>query len=212
MSRKHILCYGDSVSWGIVPGSRNRHAWEKRWPGMLQQLLGPQARVVEECLNGRTTAWEDPFRPGRNGRDLLSIALQTHAPLDLVIIFLGTNDLQAVHGVSAYESAQGAAALVDIVLAARPEPMTAPAQVLLVAPPRILCPSGAMTEKFRGAEEKSAHFAQWYAKVANERGCHFLDAAQVVAPSPVDGVHFDEAQHQQFAVAIHPLVQRILAL
>lgn len=51
----------------------------------------------------RTTAWNDPFRPSRNGRDLLLPLLQTHAPLDLVIIFLGTNDLQAMYGVSAYE-------------------------------------------------------------------------------------------------------------
>ena len=102
------------MSWGIIPGTRNRHAFEKRWPGILQGLLGLQTRVIEECLNGRTTAWNDPFRPSRRGQDLLLPLLQSHAPLDLVIVFLGTNDLQAMYGVGAYESAQGAATIVDV--------------------------------------------------------------------------------------------------
>lgn len=210
MIRKHVLCYGDSVSWGIVPGSRERHAYEKRWPGILQQLLGPDVRVMEECLNGRTTAWDDPFRPNRNGREMLLPVLQSHAPIDLVIIFLGTNDLQAMYGVTAYESAQGAAALVDIAMSSKPEPMSTPPQVLLVAPPRIVCPAGPMEEKFRGAEEKSVRFTHWYRRVADERGCHFLDAAQAIEPSATDGVHLDEAQHRQFAEAVRPVVQRIL--
>jgi lysophospholipase L1-like esterase len=209
---KHVLCYGDSVSWGIVPGTRQRHPYEKRWTGMLQGLLGPGVRVVEECLNGRTTAWDDPFRPQRNGRDLLLPILHSHAPIDLVILFLGTNDLQSVYGVGAYESSLGAGALVDIVQGCRAEPMEVPPQVLLVAPPRIVCPCGAMEEKFRGAAEKSAQFSRCYRRVADERGCFFLDAAELIAPSAVDGVHLDESQHRQFGAGIHRPVLEILGL
>jgi lysophospholipase L1-like esterase len=97
--KQHVLCYGDSLSWGIIPGTRGRHAHDKRWPMVLQGLLGQETRVIEECLNGRTTAWNDPFRPGRCGQELLLPLLQSHSPLDLVVVFLGTNDLQAMYGV-----------------------------------------------------------------------------------------------------------------
>ena len=207
---KHVLCYGDSVSWGIIPGSRQRHSYEKRWPGILQQLLGPDIRIIEECLNGRTTAWNDPFRPNRNGKDMLLPLLQTHSPIDLVILFLGTNDLQNMYGVTAYESALGAAALVDVIQGCRAEPMAVPSKVLLVSPPRIIRPCGTMEEKFRNAEEKSKAFSHWYKRVADERGCFFLDAADLIQPSAVDGVHLDELQHQQFAAGIHRCVSEIL--
>lgn len=209
MAAKHVLCYGDSMSWGIVPGSRQRHPYDKRWTGILQQLLGNDIRVIEECLNGRTTVWNDPFRPGRNGKDLLLPILHSHAPIDLVIIFLGTNDLQSFYGVGAYESSLGAGVLVDMVQGCRAEPMLLAPQVLLVAPPRIIRPAGTMVEKFHGAGEKSTQFTRCYARIAEERGCSFLDAAEFIQPSKVDGVHLDELQHQQLAVALH---QRVLAI
>lgn len=209
---KHVLCYGDSMSWGIVPGTRQRHPYEQRWTGVLQSLLGVGVRVVEECLNGRTTAWDDPFRPQRNGRDLLLPILHSHAPIDLVVLFLGTNDLQSMYGVGAYESSLGAGVLVDIVQGCRSEPMEAAPKVLLIAPPRIGRPCGAMEEKFRGAAEKSAQFSRCYRRVADERGCFFLDAAELIQASELDGVHLDAPQHRQFAVGIHRRVAQILDL
>ena len=210
MIEHHILCYGDSMSWGIIPGTRQRHAYEKRWTGILQNLLGPTVRVIEECLNGRTTAWDDPFRPNRNGKELLLPLLQAHAPLDLVILFLGTNDLQAMYGVNADASSLGASGLVDTIQSCRAGPMQNPPKVLLVSPPRIANPCGTMVEKFRGAEEKSQDFSRWYRRVAEERGCAFLDATDVIQPSVVDGVHLDEPQHHQFATALHPRVAQLL--
>jgi lysophospholipase L1-like esterase len=205
-----VLCYGDSMSWGIVPGTRLRHAHDKRWTGILQQLLGEGVRVIEECLNGRTTVWDDPFRPGRNGKDLLLPILHSHSPIDLVIIFLGTNDLQSIHGVGAYESSLGAGVLVDIVQGCRAEPMLAASRVLLLAPPRIGKLGVTMAEKFHGAEEKSAQFTRCYARIAEERGCFFLDAAEFIQPSEVDGVHLDELQHRQLAAALHQRLTDIL--
>ncbi|WP_255575856.1 SGNH/GDSL hydrolase family protein [Duganella violaceipulchra] len=210
MAAKHVLCYGDSMSWGIIPGTRQRHPHDRRWTGILQQLLGDDIRVIEECLNGRTTVWNDPFRPGRNGKDLLLPILHSHAPIDLVIIFVGTNDLQAIYGVGAYESSLGAGVLVDIVQGCRAEPMLVAPQVLLLAPPRIGKLGGTMVEKFHGAEEKSSHFTRCYARIAEERGCSFIDAAEFIQPSDVDGVHLDELQHRQLAAALHHRVLAIL--
>jgi lysophospholipase L1-like esterase len=207
---KNVLCYGDSLSWGIVPGTRQRHPYEKRWTGILQQLAGSSVRIIEECLNGRTTAWNDPFRPGRNGKDLLLPILHSHSPIDLVIIFLGTNDLQHIYGVSSYESSLGAGVLVDMIQACCAEPMLIPPKVLLVSPPRIVNPCGIMAEKFRGAAEKSDRFSHWYKRIADERGSFFFDAADVIRPSEVDGVHLDERQHRQLAMGMHRRISDIL--
>ena len=86
---KHVLYFGDSNTWGYVPGSGQRFPLEGRWPGVLQARLGSDWRVIEEGLNGRTTIHEDPERDGRNGRRFLGPLLESHAPLDLLILMLG---------------------------------------------------------------------------------------------------------------------------
>jgi lysophospholipase L1-like esterase len=64
-----ILVYSDSLSWGIIPDSRARLPFNKRWPGVFETVLkerGFCSRVIENCLNGRRTVWDDPFKSGRN--------------------------------------------------------------------------------------------------------------------------------------------------
>ena len=103
----HIFVYGDSMSWGIVPGSRRRLPFESRWPGVLENELqrgGRNTRVTEDCLNGRRTVWEDPFKAGRNGRHGIEQRIEAQSPLDLVILLLGINDFQATHQNLAWHS------------------------------------------------------------------------------------------------------------
>src|SRR5947207_1726959 len=91
----HILIYGDSLTWGIIPGTRQRLVFERRWPRVLEReliQLGSDARVIEDCLNGRRTVWDDPFKPGRNGLLGLEQRIEVNSPLSLVIVMLGTND------------------------------------------------------------------------------------------------------------------------
>ena len=92
---KTILCFGDSLTWGYDPVGPGRHAHDVRWPSVLEAELGGKARVIAEGLNGRTTVFDD-FAAGadRNGARVLPTLLTSHAPLDLVIIMLGTNDMK----------------------------------------------------------------------------------------------------------------------
>ena len=106
---RHILCYGDSNTWGYTPGTGERHAPDVRWTGVLRRLLGEGWEVLEEGMNGRTTVFDNPMSPGRNGSAYLLTCLETHKPLDLVILMLGTNDLRFT---DAWGAAEGAAALV----------------------------------------------------------------------------------------------------
>ncbi|HKQ31741.1 MAG TPA: GDSL-type esterase/lipase family protein, partial [Thermodesulfobacteriota bacterium] len=90
---KSVLCYGDSITWGFNPADGTRFAFDDRWPGILQSELGPGYRIIEESVPGRTTNWDSPYLPDRNGRKSLPLALESHMPVDLVILMLGTNDL-----------------------------------------------------------------------------------------------------------------------
>src|SRR5438034_7195667 len=121
-----IFVYGDSMSWGIVPMTRKRFPFESRWPGVMQIALndaGPAVHVIEDCLNGRRTVWQDPFKPGRNGLEGLQQRIEICSPLSLVILMLGTNDFQFSHPYNdAWSAAQGIAAIVHEIRIAPIEP------------------------------------------------------------------------------------------
>lgn len=122
---QHILVYSDSLSWGIVPTTRRRLPFEQRWPGAMETALcaaGRRVRVIEDCLNGRRTVWDDPFKPGRNGLAGLAQRIEIHSPLALVILMLGTNDFQSMHAHNAWHASHGILALVHAIRTAPIEP------------------------------------------------------------------------------------------
>ena len=211
MNMQHILVYSDSISWGIIPMSRNRFAFNQRWPGILELNLrneGKNVRVIEDCLNGRRTMYEDAIRPGRNGLIGLSQRIEINSPLSLVILMLGTNDFQANHEHTALDAKKGMRALIHEIRHTTLEPGMKMPQILVVAPPPILEPKGDIAAKFNGAEEKCVGLAEAYQALCNELQCHFFDAATVTTSSNVDGVHFDIDQHLTFGNAITEFVKK----
>jgi lysophospholipase L1-like esterase len=206
---KTILCYGDSNTWGYNPATGERFGPTERWAGVLRQSLGPDYWVIEEGLNGRTTVWDDPIEGYKNGHTYLIPCLETHRPLDLVIIMLGTNDLKVRFSLSAYDIANGAGVLVDVVQKSAAGPNDRPPQVLFLAPP-VVTTLTEFSEMFEGAAQKSKRFARHYQRVAEEYGCEFLDAAQVIVSSPLDGIHFELAEHRKLGLAVAAKVKQIL--
>jgi lysophospholipase L1-like esterase len=209
----HILVYGDSLSWGIIPDTRQRLVFERRWPQVLERALsqsGCDVRVIEDCLNGRRTVWDDPFKPGRNGLAGLEQRMEVNAPLSLVILMLGTNDFQSVHQNVAWQSAQGIAALVRAIRRAPIEPGMAVPRILIVAPPPLCTPAGTMAQKFEGGAERGVGVADAYGRVARELECLFFDAGRVIHTSPIDGVHLDADQHQALGRELAPVVAGLL--
>jgi len=176
----------------------------------LLLAAGHSARVVEDCLNGRRTVWEDPYKPGRNGLVGLEQAIEINSPLALVILMLGTNDFQSMHDHNAWHSAQGIAALARAVRRAPIEPGMAVPRLLIVAPPPIQNPKGPIAPKFEGAETKCVGLARAYAEVAIELDCAFFDAGDVTTTSVVDGVHLDANQHLVLARALIKVVAPLL--
>ena len=211
---QQILVYGDSLTWGIIPNSRNRLPFDRRWPGVMEQALaksGHSVRVIEDCLNGRRTVWDDPFKPGRNGLVGLEQRIEVNSPLALVILMLGTNDFQVAHNANPWQSAQGTAALVRAVRRAPIEPGMPVPPILIAAPPQAKTARGEMAEKFAGAEQKSKGLARELEKVAKEWDCGFFDAGKVVSVSKVDGVHLDADQHVKLGAVMAEVVRRLLS-
>ena len=212
---KQILVYGDSLSWGIIPGSRKRLSFDKRLPGVIEtQLLaqGHAIRVIENCLNGRRTAWDDPYKPGRDGSVGLGQTIEICSPLALVVLILGTNDFQVMHQHNAWMSSQGMAKLVTIIRQAPVEPGMPVPDILMVAPPQMLSPKGPVADKFAGAEHKCIGLAEAFKKVAEEQQVYFFDASDVTAASRIDGIHLDEDQHQTLGLALSEVIKCIIEL
>lgn len=211
---RQILVYGDSLSWGIIPDTRGRFSFEQRWPGVLEGelvRLGEKVRVLEDCLNGRRTVWDDPFKPGRNGLEGLEQRIEAQSPLALVIVFLGTNDFQSMHQHNAWHSAQGVAAIVAAIRRAPIEPGMPVPQILVVAPPAIQNAKGAIAPKFEDAEIKAVGLTQEIKEAALQTGCAFFNAGSVTTTSRVDGVHLDEEQQLALGRALAEEVKSLLA-
>jgi lysophospholipase L1-like esterase len=206
---KRILCYGDSNTWGSDPLTGERLDDQTRWTRTLAHALGPDYEVIEEGLNGRTTVWDDPIEGYKNGYLYFLPCLETHRPLDLVVIMLGTNDLKKRFSLSAYDIAQGAGVLVTATQKSAAGRAAKAPPVLLMAPP----PLGKLTdyaEMFEDALEKSKKLGAYFRQVAQELGCAFLDTSSVIVSSQVDGIHFDPQEHARLGQAVAGIVKELL--
>ena len=209
---KIVLCFGDSNTWGFNPVTGDRYPYGTRWPGVLASVLGPGFRVVEEGLNGRTTAFEDSLEEGRNGKRLLPVLLRTHAPIDLIVIMLGTNDVKPRFGLRAEDIGLAMGALADVALASGAGPSFQAPRVLLVSPPPVSClPECFFPSHFDATSiTKSQELPCCFEAVAKERGCGFFDAATAAVCSEIDGVHLDTQGHGGLGEALAGVVQEIV--
>jgi len=197
---KTILCYGDSNTWGYNPDGSGRYPKHIRWTSVLQKELGENFDVIPEGLNGRTTVWDDPVKGEyRNGKKYLLTCLHTHKPLDLVILFLGSNDLRPRYNVTSIEIAESVESLVNIIKKSETGPdMTSP-EVLVIIPPPILIPEEVMhmdylIPEYEKAVEKSKQFPKAFKSVLNGQ-CHLFDSSKYIKTSEIDGMHLVPESH-----------------
>jgi lysophospholipase L1-like esterase len=211
---KTILCYGDSLTWGANAETGARHAYEDRWPSVLQKALGHGVRVIPEGLNGRTTVYDDHTADcDRNGARVLPTILHTHAPMDLVILMLGTNDMKPVYANNAVIVGHGVKRLVEIIRHhAWQVEMDGP-EILIVAPPPLSETDHALLgPMFAGRVDESRNLASVYRDLADELGCGFFDAGSVARTTPVDGVHMDAENTRAVGRGLEPIVRMMLGM
>ena len=206
---KNILCFGDSNTWGYSPLDGSRYSHDIRWTGVLQRSLGDGFRVIEEGLNGRTNVTNEEERPIRSGLDVLPVLLESHRPLDLVVIMLGTNDLKHDFDLSAEQIADGARQVCRSVIDCE-YLMDNPPQILLISPTQVELMTEEEQGLFIGAIEKSHELARHYQAVAEDLGIHFLDASKIVVKTDLDGVHWDADQHYKFGESLSITIRKII--
>lgn len=199
---KSVLCFGDSNTYGLKPDGSGRFEKTERWTGVLSEMLGHQDyEVIEEGLVGRTTVFEDSTRQGRNGSKLLPILLESHGPVDTVVVMLGTNDCKAVYNASPMLIARGAEILLRQI-----RDNNSAAKILLLSP--IHLGETVWQEEYDPEfDEKSVltskELKAVFAKLAEEFDCMFLAASDVAKPSETDQEHLDAKGHLALANAIY---------
>ena len=215
--KKRIMIFGDSNTWGWNPSNdlvKPLERWddETRWAGVLQKELGDDYLVIPEGLNGRTSVWDDPIEEYRCGKDQIIPCLDSHAPLDLVIIMVGTNDLKVRYTVSAQDIANGVAIIVDKTLNQAGAFTAAGPKVLLLCPPPLgPVEDGVFATMFGGNVEKSKQMAPFFEGVAKGRGVAYFDAGTIIHSSAEDGLHLQADQHKILGEKVAELVKDILA-
>jgi len=209
-----ILCYGDSNTYGYDPKTGLRYPKEIRWPGHLQALLDLQSEpgtytVIEEGCNGRTTVTDDPVEGWKNGLDYLKPCLNSHKPVDIVILMLGTNDLKEIFHLTASQIAENAGILADTIQSFTQEKQGFVPKIVLVSPPLIGedMPNSVFSRSFAPrAIEESKLFASNYQAIATKKNCIFFDAATCVQPSREDSLHLTEEGHRALAEGLSKVV------
>ena len=217
-----ILCYGDSNTWGtigrwFVDDTKPSECFdaEHRWTDVLQKDLGEKFLVIREGLGGRGSIHVRVGEEWKSGEAYLKPCLFSHRPLDLVVIMLGTNDLQIKKDYSEEDLPVGISRLVDIVQSyPKVGAGNVPPKVLIIAPIEIRPsdPKG-RTEvyaKFRCdiGRNLSLMFPAVYKQVAEEKGCYFLNAADYAEPCPADGVHFTPESHVRLGHALAEYIRK----
>ncbi len=209
---KTVLCYGDSNTYGFSPETGMRYPKNVRYPGRLQMLLGDEFAVIEEGCNGRTTIYDDPIDGWKNGLDYLKPCLNSHKPVDIVILMLGSNDLKATFHLTAKEIAEGAGVLVETIRSFTTEKQGFIPQIILVSPPEI--GPGIKTSPFYGAfnEEaiaESKNFPKHYRAIAEKYGCIFFNAAEHISPSEADSLHLMPKAHEVLADKLYEVISNL---
>ncbi|MCR5010733.1 MAG: SGNH/GDSL hydrolase family protein, partial [Lachnospiraceae bacterium] len=199
-TKKRIICFGDSLTWGYDPDNRIRFGEDTRWPQVMQKVLGDRYAVIEEGQNGRTIATDDPAEGEKNGLNYIGPCMESHTPFDILIIMLGGNDCKRKFAYSAMDIAGEMQIMLEKVQSYNHFRCKDSFKVLLVSPPYI---ADSIRDSWLGdsfgyesSVKVSRELAGWYKTLAEMYGCEYLDATLYVQASVADGVHLD-AENQK---------------
>lgn len=210
---KTVLCFGDTNTWGVNPVDESRLEFEKRWTGILTEELRGEARVIEEGQCGRTTVCDDPVDLYKNGLDYLMPCLDSHRPIDVVVVMLGTVQLKGRFNQSAADITLGVERILQAILHSGCGADGQAPQVLLISPIRIgrVEDSHLASTFFLGNNrERQAEMKPLYSALAARYGVEFMAAEDHAATSPLDGIHIDVASHRTFALAVAEKLRQML--
>jgi lysophospholipase L1-like esterase len=167
----------------------------------------PPYWVVEEGLNGRTSCREDPIEGDRNGLRQLIPILESHKPLDWVVVMLGTKVLKPRFSPTPFDIAAGVQKVVTTIQDSRTGPEEGSPKILMVCPPPTVESVG-FVHMFGNSVELSKRMIHHYKILAKESGVLFFEAGTVISTSPVDGIHLEPAEHRKLAEAVAVIIKK----
>ncbi len=207
---KNILIFGDSYTFGKIPGGL-RHPADVRFTGVMQTILGVEYNIIEEGLRGRMLEGENPYFPYRNGAEQFGAILGSHLPLDLIVLFLGTNDANNGAGKSPAQIVAGYDGYLEKVnWWADHLGFTVPKIMLVSAPPiNEEASIKAFGEFFKGARAKLLELAPLVEKYTAEKNLAYFNSAPYVTISDVDGIHLDEEANRKLGEALTEKIRAV---
>ena len=200
-----IICYGDSNTFGFVPGGDPfRYPEDIVWTGVLKSLLGDEYDVINCGMCGRTTAFDREGAEDQNGLKTIEETLRDNAPCDMIIIMLGTNDTDYHLALSPKEIAYGMEKLV-IKAGAVSEKLGLSPRIAVVCPPAIK--EGITNSSFSfmaniSSRERSLNLSGYYEKLAEKHGAAFVDCTDLDGVSDKDSMHLTPEGHRLLAEKI----------
>ncbi len=206
-----VLCFGDSNTWGRGGTRKSRYLANQRWTGLLQEKLGAEYEILEEGLRSRTTDLDDddPNFPNRNGKEYLRPCLESQLPTDIVVLWLGTNDLKSKYHRTPEQIAQALSELVEMIYRIGQTSKGTKPGVILVSPPIMKEKALKIGSQFVGAGEKSKKLSPLIRNVATQYSCTFVDLAQHVESGDADGVHLELESHSKVAEVLFEAITKI---
>ena len=172
-----ILCFGDSNTYGYDPRGffGDRYGAGDCWVYLLEKHTG------HDCINAGANGREIPRNP------YAFRLLTEHAPVDIFLLMLGTNDL--LQGATAMEAATRMEAfLIQLLPHCK--------NILLVSPPPMKRGAWVPTDELVA---ESINLAEEYKLLAKKLNLPFVDTRHWNIEHAFDGVHFTEEGHHTFA-------------
>lgn len=204
-----VLCFGDSNTWGYNPKDGSRYPSDIRWTGVLKRLMGPGFHVIEEGLNGRTTTINEIERPMRSGAEILPVLIESHRPLDFIILMLGTNDLKTHFNRSAAQIAEDLSYLCTLI---QEHPMLEerPPRLILAEPTGADISSNALPEWFENTQEKWTELKMLLPRIAEKHQALYIPTHTIIQSNFSDSLHWSALQHELFAQTAYKLIKEAL--
>lgn len=213
MSKKRILCFGDSLTWGYDPVNRVRLPEDSRWPRVLGAELGDEYEIIEEGQNGRTIASDDPAEGEKNGLKYIGPCMESHTPFDYIIIMLGSNDCKRKFAYSSMDIAGEMQIFLEKVQSYNRYRCNNSFKVILMSPPFIAdsIEDSWLGDSFgyKNASELSKELPDWYSQLAKMYDCHYFEASKYVKASDADGCHLDGDNQRKLGKELAAFIKTI---
>jgi lysophospholipase L1-like esterase len=163
---KRIMVFGDSNSF------RPGHDKES-WPKLFEDKDPFHFTIFNESYDGRTTRYDSGEC---NGLGVINKKLMAHAPLDYVIVMLGTNDVKNKYGPpSPAEIADGMSRILEII-----ENHGGGAKPILLTPPPL---GNVISGELAGAQPRIPSVVDEYRRLSINRDVRLIDIYSILEVS-----------------------------